>query len=133
MHKTLPFFIENFIEYIYIFIYVYIYIYLIFFVFTNEDQYIVLYCFPVSILFLPCISLLSGNLLVFHLKSFMFDLCQQPRCWEKNLVTHAGFKMAFTSGHELKTKERDLCFWACFHKHFAESKTTRLGRALESI
>lgn len=43
MHKTLPFFIENFIEYIYIFIYVYIYIYLIFFVFTNEDQYI-LYC-----------------------------------------------------------------------------------------
>lgn len=68
----------------------------------------ILYC--IASPFPYCSFRVCGNLLVFHLKSFMFDLCQQPRCWEKNLVTHAGLKMAFTSGHELKTKEQDLCF-----------------------
>lgn len=97
-------FIENFIEYIYIFIYMYIY--LIFLSFPVKIS--ILYCFPFSLLFFTCVCLLSRNIPVFHLKSFRFDLCQQPKCWENERVTYAAFKMAFPSGYELKMKGQNV-------------------------
>lgn len=106
-----------------IYLYIYVYIYHIFCLFRWGSVYCI--ASPLSLLFFTWIGLLSGDIPVFHLKSFRFvsSLSVDERSWP--------FKMAFTSGYGFKTKEQNVCFSS--HKHFTKDKKQIQGACQSSF